>query len=159
MSARSELPHEVAERVRRHRARLDAKGLRIERHRGATQSKFDEIDEDISSVLIVDALPRREASIRETLERIREQLRPGAEMRIVQRSRPFEASAFRRVADRVRTRRVTSEHFCDIPAAIRSSGFTVGSIERFEIERDDGSIELWVDVVVIDLDRETIVEN
>ncbi len=159
MSRRSELPDEVAERVRRHRARLDGKGLRIERPSGEAESMWDGIAEDVSSVLIVDALPRRETTLREAMERLRDQLRPGAEIRIVQRSRPLEASALRRAADRARRRRVTSEQLCDVPIAIRASGYTIGSIERFEIERDDGSTELWVDVVAIDLDRETAVEN
>ena len=51
----------------------------------------------------------------------------------------------------VATRSVESDHVCDVPAAVRASGFTVGSVERFEVHPVDGPTELWVDVVAMDL--------
>ena len=151
MARRSDLPSEVAERVRRHRARLDRSAVRIDAHGGPLDQQFESIDESTSGVLVVDALPRRERALRESLDRLRSQLRPGVEVRIVQRSRLLERSRIGRLADRASSTRFVSDHLCDVPAAIRASGFTIGSIERVELRPEDGPRELWVDVVAIDL--------
>ena len=151
MSGSSELPAEVAKRVRRHRARLDRRGVRIERGQRSFELALDDIDDDTSGVLIIDALPRQERPLRQSMEDLRRRLRPGCEVRVVQRSRPLQRSRTRRVVDRLARGERVDQEDCDVPAAIRSSGYTIGSIERFDVEHDDGSSELWIDVIALDL--------
>lgn len=148
---RPELPAEAAKRVRRHRARLDGRGVRIERDERSFETAVEDVDGETSGVLIVDALPQQERKLRQCMEDLRLRLGPGRAVRVVQRSRPLLASRSRRVVDRLTGGTPDRNHLCDVPAAIRSSGFTIGSIERFDVERDDGPSELWIDVIALDL--------
>ncbi|NNK92239.1 MAG: hypothetical protein HKO87_07380 [Acidimicrobiia bacterium] len=159
MDGRSELPSAIAERVRRHRARLDGQGLRIERHERGGEMTLDDVDGDTSGVLIVDALPRGERQLRRSLEDLRSRLSPGVEVRVVQRSQPLERSRVQRAVERVGRATPRGDHLGEVPAMIRSSGFTIASIERFDVERDDGASELWVDVIALDLDAEVAPED
>lgn len=136
--------------MRRHRARLDGRGVRIERGDRTFSEALDDVEATTSGVLIVDALPRREGPLREAMAELRRRLGPGREVRVVQRSRPLAASPARRFVGRV-AGGAPSHDTDDVPSAIRSSGFTIGSIERFEVEGDDGTSELWVDVIALDL--------
>lgn len=150
MEGRSELPAEVAKRVRRHRARLDGRGVRFERGDRPFSETLDDIDRDTSGVLIVDALPRGEGPLRQAMVELRRRLEPGREVRVVQRSRPLASSPARRIIGRV-VGGPDPDRLDDVPAAIRSSGYAIGSIERFEIESGDGPAELWVDLIALDL--------
>ena len=42
----------------------------------------------------------------------------------------------------------------DVVGALRSTGWTIGSIERFVADEPDGRTTQWVDVVAFDLDGE-----
>ena len=89
--------------------------------------------------------------LRQSLEQLRERLAPGVPVRIVQQSRPLERSAVRALAERARGRAPAGRDLCDVPAVIRASGFTIGSIERFEVESAADPYALWIDVVALDL--------
>jgi hypothetical protein len=80
---------------------------------------------------------------KETLSKLRSTMREGAELWIIDRTEPWLQRRFAR-----------SEAPSSYPLlhAIRSTGWTIASIDRFTCSsNDDGSEEWWVDLVAIDV--------
>ncbi len=128
----------VGFRAATHRATLGNDGLEWDNTSAEPDARYDR-------VLVVDALPSDARDTTATLRRWRQVMQPGAEIRIVEPTRPLRRqSRVRRVARGAASGEQTTR---DTVLAIRDAGWTIAAIERFVDEQGSW----WIDARLLDL--------
>ena len=142
------LPSSVIDRARRYRARLGPDDAEL--------SSAGEVSAEPLTLLAVGVLDGGQREIEAELASLRATIAPGGQLWLVERTRRIrpESAVLRGVRGLRRRRQRGAEITRDVVGALRSTGWTIGSIERFVADEVDGRTTQWVDVVAFDLDGE-----